>query len=511
MTLSRFARMCEAIELREDTTGKIRIIDESLSSFSNPKIVIDILTLNLESNSMGNKRAITWIANALELFDEEVKAEQETWGDIGEGMYQYLNPSSLDNSNYSVTQLYALISLDCSSINSTSYKIFAESLNNMSNLEIKWFLRYWLRTPRNRISYSTVVKAVNRRFPNKKVESLSNIQHVSTVFSYLESGKEPPTSIQTGMFLTPSLAKTYASNLPKNYILDVKYDGNRYQIHKHKKDVMIFNRKGKLVTNQFPDVVEDVSKFNASTCILDTEIYPVIKNDSIEPAPHKKMAARVHAKDKQEAMLKCPVKMVIFDVIQYMGKLLIDEPYGLRISHLKDFPVDNRVWAFDEGTSIESAYNTAINRGFEGIMIKDLDAKYKSGRSNNLLKHKPARIDLDLVITSAKYGEGRRTGLFGSFGISAKTENGYQSVGSVGSGLSDGDLLYLTTELKKIIDKYSSDVYYVLPRIVLEVRCDLISRDSDGNYGLRFPRVVRIRNDKHAYDCNTLDDIIKMS
>ena len=225
---------------------------------------------------------------------------------------------------------------------------------------------------------------------------------------------------------------------------------------------------------------------------------------------HKKMAARVHAKDKQEAMLKCPVKMVIFDVIQYMGKLLIDQPYALRLSHLRDFPIENRVWNFAEEVSIEAAYNTAINRGYEGIMIKDLDAKYKSGRSNNILKHKPARIELDLVISSAKYGEGRRAGLFGSFGISAKTKNGYQSVGNVGSGLSDGDLLYLTTELKKIIDKYSSDVFYVLPRIVLEVRCDLISQDSDGNYGLRFPRVVRIRNDKHAYNCNTMDDIKNM-
>tara|TARA_R110002050_G_scaffold11800_4_gene39356 strand:- start:219 stop:1748 length:1530 start_codon:yes stop_codon:yes gene_type:complete len=508
MTLIRFARMCEALELQDSTKNKIKIIDESLSSFSNPKIVIDILSLNLEVNSIGNKRAITWIANALELFDEEVKAEEEIWGDIGEGMYQFL-PNGKE-SNYTIKQLYSLLTLDCSSINSDSYTIFAESINNMSNLELKWFIRYWLRTPRNNISNSTVVKAVKRRFPNKKVDYLSTIQSISTVFHYLENDIEPPTSIQTGMFLKPALAKTYNNNLPKKYILDIKYDGNRYQIHKNKSEVIIFNRKGKVVSNQFPDVVEQVKKFNANTCILDTEIYPVIKIGSIEPAPHKKMAARVHAKDKQEAMLKCPVKMVIFDVIQYMGELLIDQPYALRLSHLRDFPIENRVWNFAEEVSIEAAYNTAINRGYEGIMIKDLDAKYRSGRSNNILKHKPARIELDLVISSAKYGEGRRAGLFGSFGISAKTENGYQSVGNVGSGLSDGDLLYLTTELKKIIDKYSSDVFYVLPRIVLEVRCDLISQDSDGNYGLRFPRVVRIRNDKHPYNCNTMDDIKNM-
>ena len=180
MTLSRFAGMCEAIELRDSPIDKIRIIDESLSSFSNPKIVLDILTLNLDVNSIGNKRAITWIANALELFDEEVKAEEETWGDIGEGMYQFLHTDN--KSNLSIKQLSALLQLDCASINSNSYVIFAEAIKQMSDIETKWFLRYWLRTPRNRVSYSTVVKAVNRRFPNSNVKSLSNIQHVSTVF-----------------------------------------------------------------------------------------------------------------------------------------------------------------------------------------------------------------------------------------------------------------------------------------------------------------------------------------
>ena len=107
MTLIRFARMCEALELQDSTKNKIKIIDESLSAFSNPRIVIDILSLNLEVNSIGNKRAITWVANALELFDEEVKAEEEIWGDIGEGMYQFL-PNGKE-SNYTIKQLYSLL------------------------------------------------------------------------------------------------------------------------------------------------------------------------------------------------------------------------------------------------------------------------------------------------------------------------------------------------------------------------------------------------------------------
>jgi DNA ligase-1 len=126
------------------------------------------------------------------------------------------------------------------------------------------------------------------------------------------------------------------------------------------------------------------------------------------------------------------------------------------------------------------------------------------------MKHKPPRIDLDVVITSAKYGDGKRRNVFGSFGISVKddsTPTGFTPIGSVGTGLSEGDLVYLTTELKKIVEKYDAETFHVLPRIVLEITCDLISRDSDGNYGLRFPRVLRIRQDKYAKECNSMLDV----
>ena len=97
--------------------------------------------------------------------------------------------------------------------------------------------------------------------------------------------------------------------------------------------------------------------------------------------------------------------------------------------------------------------------------------------------------------------------VFGSFGISVKDESGYVNVGSVGTGFSQMDLIKLTTDLKKIVDKYDKDIFYVLPRIVLEVTCDLISQDTDGNFGLRFPRLVKIRDDKFPADINTLEDV----
>ena len=153
-------------------------------------------------------------------------------------------------------------------------------------------------------------------------------------------------------------------------------------------------------------------------------------------------------------------------------------------------------------------YNQAINLGFEGIIVKDSNMSYEPGkRSIGWAKYKPPRIELDVVILSAKYGEGKRANVFGTFEIGVKSENGYVSVGQVGTGFSDADLVSLTNQLRMNIEEYSDGVYRFLPRVVLEVSADLVSRDKDGNIGLRFPRCNRIRSDKFASDANTLDDV----
>jgi len=302
------------------------------------------------------------------------------------------------------------------------------------------------------------------------------------------------------------LAKKYEDKVPDNYIIDTKYDGNRYQIHVSNNDVIIFNRTGKIVTEQFRDIasLQDISI--CKDMILDCEIYPINVDGS--PAEHKKLATRVHSKNKVQAMIDCPVKLVVFDILYVDGNSLVEEPYLIRLNALHN-TIDNKyISEFFDSSDLMQSYNIAINRGFEGIMIKDLDAPYAIGKRNNcLLKHKPPTINLDVVIDSARYGEGNRSDVFGSFGISVKDESGYVNVGSVGTGFSQMDLIKLTTDLKKIVDKYDKDIFYVLPRIVLEVTCDLISQDADGNFGLRFPRLVKIRDDKFPADINTLEDV----
>ena len=165
-----------------------------------------------------------------------------------------------------------------------------------------------------------------------------------------------------------------------------------------------------------------------------------------------------------------------------------------------------------EGGDTLAFYNRAINDGFEGIIVKDASLPYEAGkRSLGWAKYKPPRINLDVVILNAKYGEGKRANVFGSYGIGVRTEDrGYVNLGSIGSGFSDSQLVRLTNELRRQVDSHKDGVFYFLPRVVLEVTADLITQDAQGNWGLRFPRLVRIRDDKFVADINTLEDVMEM-
>ena len=93
--------------------------------------------------------------------------------------------------------------------------------------------------------------------------------------------------------------------------------------------------------------------------------------------------------------------------------------------------------------------------------------------------------------------------------MGVKSDDGYSPIGWVGTGFSDSDLVNLTNDLERML-KVLRVMSTFLPRVVLQVSADVVTRDSDGNIGLRFPRVTRIRDDKFAQDVNTLEEVERM-
>ena len=167
MTIAKLARLSEALEKTTSKNEKAEKIAESLSSFDEKNLVVKILSVDYPNNNIGNKRALTWIATAFNVFDDEIKGYVSSFGDLGEAVYQFDEVTVDDNRTNTLSYFYNLITMDCSSINSDSFAKFREGFNGMDSLSKKWFVRYWLSTPRNGVNESTVNKAMTYRYGEK--------------------------------------------------------------------------------------------------------------------------------------------------------------------------------------------------------------------------------------------------------------------------------------------------------------------------------------------------------
>ena len=506
------SRMLQATDQMIQTQQVARI-SRDLDTFNTQKssrsMVLTIINKDeLNANNLGLAKAKKWMARIFDVFDDEIDGLMAAHNDLGEAIY-HLDSSAEKQRNFSVQYVLRLLEMDCGKIDSNEFKMIEETVLAMSANARRWFIRYLLRTPRNGINIGTVTKILSKHYKKKQsdVKKHLNFNSVEVVCQHYLFGKNPPCNLTYGKFIKPMLAKDIPMNKwPTDFVVDYKYDGNRYQIHIEGDKTMIFNRKGRIVTQQFPDIVELVQQYDVKNAILDGEIYPILENGA--PAPHKTMGTRVHSKNIQEAMERVKVEWVIFDCLMLNNETVMDLSYTDRLERMKDLP--NQAHRITEG-DIMAFYNEAINEGFEGIIVKDATQPYQSGkRSPYWAKYKPPQINLDVVILSTKYGEGKRANVFGSFELGVKANNGYHSVGWCGTGFSDADLVSLTNTLRRNVESFDNGLFSVSPIVVLEIKADLVSRDAKDNIGLRFPKCIRIREDKFVADINTLEDVERL-
>lgn len=157
---------------------------------------------------------------------------------------------------------------------------------------------------------------------------------------------------------------------------------------------------------------------------------------------------------------------------------------------------------------LEELFVAARARGNEGLMIKDLASPYTPGkRGKSWLKMKRELATLDVVVTAAEYGHGKRIGVLSDYTFAVWDGDRLVNIGKAYSGLTDAEIAEMT---KWFLEHTTEDQGFrriVEPKIVLEVAFNNMMQSDrhESGYALRFPRIVRLRPDKLAEDADTIE------
>ncbi|HML05441.1 MAG TPA: ATP-dependent DNA ligase, partial [Methanobacterium sp.] len=301
-------------------------------------------------------------------------------------------------------------------------------------------------------------------------------------------------------------------------ICETKYDGFRVQIHRNGDDIKIFTRRLDNIKDAVPEIVEYIEKcLPAEDFIVEGEI---IATKDGAPISFQYILQRVRRKYEIERLRKeVPLIMYLFDVLYY-EKPLIDTPFGERRQILEKiaktkpskFELSQQVVVTPE--NIEKAlelFESSINAGHEGIMIKDPNAPYMPGiRGKKMLKLKAEPETLDLVVVGGTYGRGRRANLIGSYLMAAQDEDSnLKTIAHTATGLDDATLLELSNKVESIMTEKKGRKVKARPEIILEIAYSEIvkSPEYESGYSLRFPVVKRIREDLSLEDIDTVDRV----
>jgi DNA ligase-1 len=340
--------------------------------------------------------------------------------------------------------------------------------------------------------------------------------------------------------------------------LEDKYDGMRAQVHcgdaAQQGRVAIYSRNREDVTASFPELEEAFARVRPEVdgaLIFDGEILGW-DLEAGRALPFAVLGTRIGRKRvSNEMRAQVPVVFMVFDLMFAGGELLLELPLRERRNRLEGVVeglverlvspvmVDERardaqavLFAGAEGEAverlmispsrlvesaedIERAYGEARARANEGVMVKAAGSKYEPGRRGLAwVKLKRELATLDVVITGAEFGHGKRAGLLSDYTFAVRGPNYAKTgellnVGKAYSGVTDAEIAELTEFMKAHTLEDQGHFRTVEPLVVLEVAFNNIMRSGRhaSGFAMRFPRILRIRTDKPVSEIDTVERV----
>ncbi|MDQ1452613.1 MAG: ligase 1 [Acidobacteriaceae bacterium] len=361
----------------------------------------------------------------------------------------------------------------------------------------------------------------------------------------------------TQAHILPALTQAHIlPALTQAHIQD-KFDGIRCQLHcgdpSQPGRVALFSRSRDDMTHSFPELTEAFANVT-EPLILDGEILAWNSDPaatSQRALPFSSLQNRIGRKRVTAAMRQqTPVVFMAFDLLYRGESLLLEQPLAVRRAMLEEVcaaqapntvvgntpteaesphsqgalfadpaaAVEPDGGAFarlvlapivrlSSAEQLEQAYVDARARGNEGVMLKAAASLYQPGRRGLAwLKLKRELATLDVVVTSAEYGHGKRAGTLSDYTFAVRDGDTLKNVGKAYSGLTDAEIARLSQYFHEHTIEDFGGWRTVEPTVVLEVAFNNLMRSDRhaSGFAMRFPRIMRIRDDKPIEEIDTL-------
>jgi DNA ligase-1 len=299
------------------------------------------------------------------------------------------------------------------------------------------------------------------------------------------------------------------------FYVEDKYDGIRGQLHLSEGRAALYSRTLDDVSHQFPEIVESARSLGISL-IADGEVVAFKDGQVLPFAMLQKRLGR--KKPPATLIADIPVALMIFDLLSFEGRNLIDEPLQRRKEFIETIPWPAALpiapfMLLEERVQLEPFFEQSALRRNEGLMLKDANSLYLPGkRGMSWLKWKKALATLDVVVTGVELGHGRRRDVLSDYTFAVQNEGKLLNIGKAYSGLTDLEIADMTQFFKEHTIQDHGRFRFVEPIVVIEVAFNGIQKSERhaSGYALRFPRIVRIRNDKTVAEIDTLETVQRL-
>ncbi len=556
MQLEKLALFWEKLEGTSSRLEITRILSELFSETESDEIdkavylSLGILAPNYEGVilNLAEKMMIRVLSEASGKPVDEVKSLYKSLGDIGNTAKSLsLGIGQKGDKNRSITGVYEKLRAiaEDSGTGSQDRKIekMADILKKIDPLSAKFIARIPIGKLRLGFSEKTVIDALSQtsRIASNKIEMAYNIHpDIGYIAVLVKKGKLESAKPEIGVPVVPMLAARL--NSPAQMIkkmgkvsVEPKFDGLRIFIHyKRGGEIKIFTRNMNSISlDTFPELKEVGKYIKANEVILDSEGIGIDEKRQMF-LDFQKTIQRRRKHEVGETAIKIPLQFQVFDLLLKNGKSFIDKPYIERRKELEKTVVSGKLLRIDENTItkdpkvIKDLHQRYLKMELEGVVVKKANAGYVSGRTGwNWVKMKEVEgtrgklsDTVDCTVMGYTAGKGKRIGFgVGQFLVGVRDEDTFKTVTKVGTGLTDEQFRELYKRLNKTkvkdkpkeyeVNKDLTPDFWVAPRVVVELAADeiTISPKHTAKLALRFPRLVRFRDDKNSEQITNLEEL----